>query len=152
MTCTNSRRTLPSFQTPKQTAKQRAQDSPIGIFRAHLAKLELQDQFKEAEVRFDKIVRLKRKKPIRRASKKRTKELREYSKRRKHFLGLWPICQATAIIWPNLLSPASQEIHHMRGKIGVLLNDERYWLAVCREAHNWIHSHPSESRKLGLLK
>jgi len=26
------------------------------------------------------------------------------------------------------------------------------WLAVCRNCHDWVHSHPKESRALGYLK
>lgn len=43
------------------------------------------------------------------------------------------------------------DIHHRKGRVGGWLNATETWLAVCREAHNWIHNHPKEARQLGLL-
>ena len=45
----------------------------------------------------------------------------------------------------------SREIHHTRGRAGTLLVDVRFWVAVSREAHDWIQSHPIEARAEGLL-
>lgn len=43
------------------------------------------------------------------------------------------------------------EIHHTHGREGLLLFDVRHWRVVCRKCHQWIHAHPEEARKFGLL-
>ena len=51
-------------------------------------------------------------------------------------------------VYPTL---RATEIHHIRGRLGPLLNDERYWLAVSRQGHRWIlHLFPDEARSRGL--
>ena len=87
---------------------------------------------------------------LRSASKKRAVQLLEYSKRRKAFLAAHPFC-AVCII---LLRPPqlATEIHHKSGRVGAMLNDEKHWLGVSREGHNFLHSYPSIARALGLLK
>lgn len=44
-----------------------------------------------------------------------------------------------------------EDNHHKRGRLGPLLMDERYWIPVCRNLHDWIGNHPEEARKVGLL-
>lgn len=44
------------------------------------------------------------------------------------------------------------EIHHKKGRAGWLLVDIRYWVQVSKECHRWIHDHPEEATKLGLLQ
>lgn len=86
-------------------------------------------------------------------SAKRKKEAAIYSKKRKAFLEAHPLCQATWLIWPNRPTrPAATDTHHVKGRLTGYYLDERTWLAVSREAHNWIHSHPTEARRLGLLR
>lgn len=112
-----------------------------------------------------------RRTPIRRVSLKRAKQNREYAKKRKAFLEAHPFCQLTIqregfneqiviedngdMSVPNIdfnfRCPRATEIHHVRGRIGTMLNDETHWLAVSREGHEWIHQHPSEARKRGWL-
>ncbi len=97
----------------------------------------------------------KLRKRIPKVSKKRERENREYSRRRKAYLLAHPNCEA----WPVVMQfmplwvrwPRSVEIHHVFGR-GKFLLVEETWLAVSREAHDWIHSHPSQARALGLLK
>lgn len=43
------------------------------------------------------------------------------------------------------------EVHHLRGRTGSLLLDKRYWLAVSRAGHLWIHAHPEMARRYGWL-
>jgi hypothetical protein len=43
------------------------------------------------------------------------------------------------------------EVHHIRGRLGKLLLDQNYWLAVSAEGHRWIHDHPGEARAHGWL-
>lgn len=46
---------------------------------------------------------------------------------------------------------AQKTPHHIRGRLGALLCDTRFWLAVCFKHHNWIHKHPDAARKRGYL-
>ena len=46
---------------------------------------------------------------------------------------------------------AASEVHHKRGRLGPLLVDKRYWLAVSAQGHRWIHEHPEEARRRGWL-
>ena len=51
--------------------------------------------------------------------------------------------------WP--ISDKLTEVHHMRGRAGSLLLDQRYWLAVSKQGHRWIHSNIEKARALGWL-
>ena len=48
------------------------------------------------------------------------------------------------------LVPASQ-IHHVRGRVGTLLIDRRFFLSVSGENHTWIHNNPEVARDFGFL-
>ena len=85
-------------------------------------------------------------KPLKKASKKRSKESKEYTTLRKVFLN-GKICQV------NQDGPATEVHHTYSGKDRAAhYLDVKTWLAVCRECHKWIHSHPAEARQLGYLK
>lgn len=43
------------------------------------------------------------------------------------------------------------ENHHIRGRAGTLYRDQRYWMAVSKQGHRWIHSHPAEAKSRGWL-
>lgn len=109
--------------------------------------------------------------PIRRVSKKRAKENREYSKLRKEWLELHPYCQATiklygldeeeVIRWGGLVLatlnrheivvPRATEIHHVGRRRGAMLCDVSKFMAVCRDMHLRIHAEPSWAKENGLL-
>lgn len=59
-------------------------------------------------------------------------ELKIYKKKRKEFLTKHPKCKVKGC------RNVSTEVHHVRGRIGDLLNDEKHWLAVCNEHHRRI--------------
>lgn len=80
------------------------------------------------------------KKRIKPRSKKRQKEYEEYNRIRPIFL--------EGKICPITKRPAT-EIHHKKGKIGKLLCDQRYFLGVTREGHEWIENNPEEAYRLG---
>lgn len=79
---------------------------------------------------------------IKQVSKKRKIELKEYSIERKTFL-IGKICPIT--------KSEATEIHHIKGRTNKWLNDKKFWLAVSREGHLWIHANPIEAEKLGYL-
>jgi len=113
---------------------------------------------------------LKRKTPLRRISKKRSKALRIYTQSRRDFLNKHPYCQVSlALLDLNeqhvinacglavdlygkvFRVPSSQDIHHKAGRAGTNFLDRNTWLAVCRENHERIHANPSWARSLGFL-
>ncbi len=49
------------------------------------------------------------------------------------------------------VSDRLEEVHHIRGRLGSLLMDKRYWMAVSKAGHNWIHAHPKDARVFGWL-
>ena len=88
---------------------------------------------------------IKKRKPIKKVSDKMAINLREYKKVRTEFLTLHPNCQA------NLkdCSKVATQIHHQCGRIGKLLNNSAYFLAVCHNCHHWIELHPVEAKEKG---
>lgn len=83
---------------------------------------------------------------MRQISKKQSANLRIYKKVREKYLSDNPNCQAKLII----CSYDATEIHHKKGRIGNLLQDDNYFLAVCRSCHRWIEENPAKSKELGL--
>jgi hypothetical protein len=80
---------------------------------------------------------------IRKLSKKRAAQNRIYLKMAKEFI--------TDKFCPVTGYPAT-EVHHISGRIGALLTDERYFLAVSTEGHRWIHENVKEARSKGWIK
>lgn len=83
---------------------------------------------------------------MRKFSLKRQKENREYLKKRKAYLEEHPYCEAE-IQCHGLLAI---EIHHKKGRCGLLLTDIKYFLAVCRTCHDWIEENVIQAKELGL--
>ena len=90
-------------------------------------------------------------------SSKRSKELREYAKLRKVYLEAHPYCEVclkeNGLKYEGkpLDAPSSEDIHHVRGRWHDRLNDERYFLAVCRESHDRIHRDPAWAYERGYM-
>ena len=66
-----------------------------------------------------------------------------------------PVCAACHIINPNpllssLQNASTEDVHHKRGRDGLLLFNSKYWIPVCRECHNWIRDNTAKARELGL--
>ena len=80
---------------------------------------------------------------IRSRSIKRAKQEREYAKIRKVYLFTHPICGVEHCY------DKATEIHHMKGRTGDLLTNEKYFMPVCRAHHNYIESHPIEAKEHG---
>lgn len=77
-------------------------------------------------------------------TEKRGKENLEYLRKRKEFLSL-PENEFCAV-FPWL---RATEIHHKKGRIGKLLTDERYFLAVSRKGHRKIENNPEWAYEQG---
>lgn len=48
-------------------------------------------------------------------------------------------------------SRKATQCHHMRGRLGPLLLDKRFWIPVSAEAHRWIDANREDARAKGLL-
>ncbi len=104
----------------------------------------------------------KPRKPMRRVAKRKVSERALYVKERAQYLKENPVCMACVIVKKHSLTPGfakistgvlvagSEDIHHKAGRLGPLLRDQRHWLAICRECHDWIHANGAAARKLGL--
>ena len=71
-------------------------------------------------------------------------KLSRYFRARQLFLLTHPTCAVDP-------ERKSVEAHHMRGRLGELLLDQRFWLPVSAEGHRWIHEHPAAARQNGWL-
>lgn len=80
---------------------------------------------------------------IRNTSKKRASALRIYGRKRAAFLVAHPVCRRCQLA-------RSAEVHHAKGRVGSLLLDERWWVALCSPCHRWLTEHPSEAYESGL--
>lgn len=111
-----------------------------------------------------------RRTPLRRVSTKRAAQLKVYAKKRKAYLEAHPFCEVQQQLAYTVTRESAQlaerifgafqlrkapiqatDIHHKAGRVGEKLNDERYFMAVSRQAHDWIHSHGKEARARGWL-
>jgi len=84
-------------------------------------------------------------------SSKRTSQVSKYQKACKEFK-LQPENQHCPVI--NKLkgiTVQTTDVHHIKGRENDMLLDQKHWLAVSREGHQWIHNNPEESRKMGWL-
>lgn len=83
-----------------------------------------------------------KKKPgkIRPLSKKREKENKEYLEKRLKFLE-GKFCPVTG--------DKATQVHHKKGRIGKLLLDEEFWLAVSAKGHKKIEENPEWAKKMG---
>ncbi len=88
--------------------------------------------------------------PLRRVSKKRSRENAQYAKQRKAYFAEPRVCAVMKDKTGEALR--ATEIHHIEGRIGAKLLDESHWLPVSRWGHEWIHSHPKEAREKGWLR
>lgn len=77
------------------------------------------------------------KKPMNKVSDKQSKRIAEYVKVKDDYLRLNPWCEMHG-------KPCKAcDIHHAKGKIGSLLTETKFFVGVCRPAHNWIHDNPT---------
>lgn len=78
-------------------------------------------------------------------SKAKAVEYRKYLKIKTEKLERMATCE-----FPDCWQRAN-EIHHMHGRSKGYMTDERYLMLICREHHNWIHSHTKAAREMKLL-
>jgi hypothetical protein len=88
------------------------------------------------------------KKPMRLQSSKIVKLNAAYSILREQYLKHHPHCEAHL---PGCAINAC-DIHHKKGRVGTLFLDDTEFLAVCRQCHGWIETHPKEAKLLNFSK
>jgi hypothetical protein len=99
-----------------------------------------------------KVYQLKRtplvKKPykIKKVSEKRKYNLKQYLEDRIVFLKANPICQANL----DCCKKKATEVHHAAGRENDRLNDQSFWVAICRPCHRWVTENSAEAIELGL--
>lgn len=93
---------------------------------------------------------MKPRKRINPMSARRRQEMKVYLEKRRQLFRGHPHCQACPIRGLEK-SRWSKDCHHLRGRAGSLFLDERFFLAVCRQCHDFIRDNIAEARKLGLV-
>lgn len=78
-------------------------------------------------------------------SARRKALLADYRILRAEFLGTKTCCDRSGC------ENRPTEVHHTRGRVGGLMLDRQFWLALCSKCHRWIHDHPAKARAAGLL-
>ena len=76
-------------------------------------------------------------------SVKRTAEEKLYKKVKKEYLTAHLKCEVKGC------RNVSEDIHHKKGRIGKLLYNPKYFLAVCRDHHMEIELNPIEAKEKG---
>lgn len=54
--------------------------------------------------------------------------------------------------WPAICHDQADDVHHMNGRAGKMLNDQTHWMFLCRRHHSWIHANTRAARAMGLLR
>lgn len=103
--------------------------------RTDAAYLRKQAAIKEKKLSFQPV-------KIPRRSKKRLAEEAQYSKDRREFLDRPENMFCAVFPWKR-----ATQVHHKMGRIGPLLLDQRYWLAVSDEGHKKIEANPAWARE-----
>lgn len=87
----------------------------------------------------------KKRTPLSPRSPKQRRVEAAYSTMRKVFLDTHSMCQAHL----GGCTTYSTDVHHKVGR-GKNTLDSTTWIAVCRNCHIWIETHPIEAKELGL--
>lgn len=77
-------------------------------------------------------------------SKTRYSELAKYRRVRDRYFKDHPVCE--------YIGCNSQDVtlHHMRGRLGSLLTDKRYFKSLCLPHHQFVELHPDQAKQMGL--
>ena len=90
-----------------------------------------------------KVSNAKPPKPISKKSAKRIDEEKVYNKKKKDYLIAFPHCEV------KKCRKDSTDIHHKKGRVGSLLTDDNYFMAVCRGCHSEIELNPIWAKENG---
>lgn len=81
---------------------------------------------------------------IKPVSSKRAAQMKLYRDRRDDYFKMFPVCE-----FPECNS-TEITLHHMKGRIGDLLCDMRYFKSLCMKHHEWVENNPEQAKKMGL--
>ena len=95
-------------------------------------------QVKEKEKRGKRV-------PVRKVSKKRANQLAQYSKRMPQWKLEHPVCE-----YPGCEAP-TVDLHHAYARDNEHLNDEKFWIALCRHHHELMKLESTKSLVMGLI-
>src|SRR6185369_5031912 len=76
---------------------------------------------------------------------KRPNDRHVYNKEAARFKKENPFCMAKL----DGCTKRTDEVHHKRGRLGLRLMDEKYWLPVCRNCHRQIEENPEMAKEKG---
>lgn len=83
-------------------------------------------------------------KEINKVSEKRTKEEKIYYAKKLVYMTNNSLCECGC-------GKSAEDLHHKNGRVGKMLYNEFYFMAVTRKCHDWIHLNPKEAREKGWL-
>ena len=63
----------------------------------------------------------------------------------------FPFCQCCVSVRKVRLAAPTEDVHHSRGKSGLLYFDVRWFVPVCRKCHIWIGDNLEKARELGVV-
>jgi len=114
-------------------------------FEKTCQEIDCKTQWDMSEVKKQKKPNLKlsKIKPIKKVSDKRALDNIIYNSERIKFLQL-----PENKICPITKQPTT-DVHHMKGRIGSLLLDKRYWKALSREGHKFVEENPIWAKENG---
>lgn len=103
-----------------------------------------------------KQLKVKAARPISHRSQKRIQADKQYTKVRKQFLLEHPCCEAGkhGLHLPECKgsNPEYLTIQHLKGRVGKLYLDTRYWITLCLFCHSWVNENPDKSIEMGLAQ
>lgn len=108
------------------------------------------------QIKHGDATQAKRRRPIRRMSKRLARDRRKDCAIVRDWIkgkpcdaaGLYTATGPVCSFGPH----KATDRHHTRGRLGPLLHDQRYWLPLCRRAHDFVRDHPAEAKRLGLIQ
>lgn len=80
--------------------------------------------------------------PLRKVSKKRSSDLVKYNKAKKEYLDSHERCEICECF-------KARVIHHKKGRLGPLLWDQRYFMALCEPCHDTVETKKEWAMKMG---
>jgi hypothetical protein len=103
-----------------------------GLCRDCFQKYDFENRFKKLDSTLNKNVKDYQRKRIARRSKKRIAQEKIYSQLRKAFLN-----KEENKVCP-IMNTRTTTVHHKKGRLGDLLTDTRYWIALSMEGHVFV--------------
>ncbi len=75
---------------------------------------------------------------IKKVANSRKEAEKQYRQKAKKFRQEHPLCE----IKSSVCTRKTQGVHHVKGRLGDLLLDEKYWKGACNACNSYVESHP----------